>query len=90
MAVLGSGVSRFEISEDGIYTGGYFENIYMSGVTADMNCLATSDYVVRYNTDYGTWSNLATNPNTSRQKCQYCGQWGETHSACTHCGGAVD
>lgn len=26
---------------------------------------------------------------TRKVKCQYCGQWGEPHTKCDSCGGAV-
>lgn len=25
-----------------------------------------------------------------RYKCQHCGQWGDRHSACNHCGAPID
>lgn len=25
-----------------------------------------------------------------KSKCAYCGQWGESRSACTHCGAPID
>lgn len=70
------------------------QNININKWDQKTYCTTNTTNIECYFVDYtmpGGIIEIGGNPITTPQKipCQYCGQWGEARSTCSHCGAPI-